>query len=377
MRIVPTLKEKGFTLIEVLLAMAILTFVLTGAYQLSSQAIKVSRTSQERSQAAQLIQEQAEALRALRDSATSWQEFRDLVAGAMRPAIPEGQKCQGIVTEDLEGSFFHVEKGATGDAWEPEPYSFCPVVNGADYYEVVVAGEFVGDDPTDPDRFRATIRVEWPSYGGSNNQLDRSEISLRLTDADYAVSAVYPDSTPATTPTPPSGGGGTPTPTPPGGGGPSGCTNGQSRTGAPPVVVSFTDPPAPWHNHEGSIWTFAFTSNTYSAAVPPGSYEVVLEAFEWRRPPYDDDQRNESYKIQLFTGSNQQWESGSTDDIIDADPDGNGFESNQTSVGCANLSRAITSVRTTHDRLCTLPDPINNCNPNSVRAVKAYFYPVN
>ncbi|HSX28519.1 MAG TPA: prepilin-type N-terminal cleavage/methylation domain-containing protein [Candidatus Saccharimonadales bacterium] len=71
--------QAGDTIIEVLLAIVIISVVITGAYQATNSGLRIGQNSIERTQAAELTSAQAEALRSLRDlkgtsatMATAW-----------------------------------------------------------------------------------------------------------------------------------------------------------------------------------------------------------------------------------------------------------------------------------------------------------------
>ena len=66
--------QRGDTLVEVAVAMAILSLVLASSVVLGTTSIKVGRSAKERSQAAEFAQSQAEALRSYRD-AVPWNTF--------------------------------------------------------------------------------------------------------------------------------------------------------------------------------------------------------------------------------------------------------------------------------------------------------------
>lgn len=67
--------ERGDTLVEVTIALAILSVVLMGAMLVATTAFGQGQTAKERTQLANEAQQQAEALRSFRDNHT-WTEFR-------------------------------------------------------------------------------------------------------------------------------------------------------------------------------------------------------------------------------------------------------------------------------------------------------------
>lgn len=78
-RLQPWHNQRGDTIIEVLIAITILSTVLFSAYGLANQTAKLGLSAREQDQATQLLQHQAEGLRYMRDNAASWQDFADAV----------------------------------------------------------------------------------------------------------------------------------------------------------------------------------------------------------------------------------------------------------------------------------------------------------
>ena len=64
----PQSNQRGDTLVEVTIALAILVMVLLSSFNLASYAFRLGEQAKERTQASQLAQEQAEALRNYRDN---------------------------------------------------------------------------------------------------------------------------------------------------------------------------------------------------------------------------------------------------------------------------------------------------------------------
>lgn len=80
------LDQRGDTLVEVMIATAILTVVLAASYNIAGAVFRLGQSAKERTQAANLIQEQAEALRSFRDS-RSWAQFTHPVNGVPRDSM--------------------------------------------------------------------------------------------------------------------------------------------------------------------------------------------------------------------------------------------------------------------------------------------------
>ncbi len=74
------LDQKGETLVEVVMALGILSLVLVSSYALATGTFRLGRGAGERTQAVNYLQQQAEALRAYRNQVT-WPEFAQTVSG--------------------------------------------------------------------------------------------------------------------------------------------------------------------------------------------------------------------------------------------------------------------------------------------------------
>jgi len=69
------LDQRGETLVEVVMALGILSLVLVSSYALATGTFRLGRGAGERTQAVNYLQEQAEALRTYRN-ANTWDDFR-------------------------------------------------------------------------------------------------------------------------------------------------------------------------------------------------------------------------------------------------------------------------------------------------------------
>ncbi len=72
--------QRGDTLVEITIALAILSFVLLSSFNLASFSFRLGQMAKERTQGVQLAQEQAEALRNFRDN-SSWANFNSGAVG--------------------------------------------------------------------------------------------------------------------------------------------------------------------------------------------------------------------------------------------------------------------------------------------------------
>lgn len=131
------LGQRGDTLIEVTIALAILTFVLTGAFVTAHAAYVEGQTAKERSMLTDIAQQQGEALESFRDSHT-WQEFVYGSTGSHNPSCTNNSMtvyCGVIDRHDVDCDqldpgiqpCFHMElkkltiNGVTVQQWVPIP----------------------------------------------------------------------------------------------------------------------------------------------------------------------------------------------------------------------------------------------------------------
>lgn len=125
--------ERGETLVEVVMALGILSLVLVSSYALATGTFRLGRGAGERTQAVNYLQEQVEALRTYRNSNT-WETFRNRMnaygtnsfcmqqqAGVWAPttekckrdAIDISIKATPTVTANVDGEQFNYELTAT------------------------------------------------------------------------------------------------------------------------------------------------------------------------------------------------------------------------------------------------------------------------
>ena len=80
------LDQRGETLVEVVMALGILSLVLVSSYALATGTFRLGRGAGERTQAVNYLQEQAEALRTYRDKTAQWSDFSTKMA-AYNPSL--------------------------------------------------------------------------------------------------------------------------------------------------------------------------------------------------------------------------------------------------------------------------------------------------
>lgn len=81
--------QRGETLVEVVMALGILSLVLVSTYALATGSFRLGRGAGQRTQAVNYLQEQAEALRTYRDQQSTWAVF----TAGMAPYVPAGTFC--------------------------------------------------------------------------------------------------------------------------------------------------------------------------------------------------------------------------------------------------------------------------------------------
>ncbi len=93
----------GDTLVEVMLATAILSLVLAGAFTISNRATRINQTASERTQVSNLMQREAELIRALKDTgeAALWTAVDSRNNGSENSSF-----CDGSGSNPRVGAFY-------------------------------------------------------------------------------------------------------------------------------------------------------------------------------------------------------------------------------------------------------------------------------
>jgi prepilin-type N-terminal cleavage/methylation domain-containing protein len=173
--------ERGDTLVEVTIALAILALVLTGAFAITNKAYRIGQDAKERTQMVSDAQQQAEALQSFRDSHT----WRDFVLGAgTLPGIVvrNGSGDCDTTTAGLQ-TCFHMERRVIAglDQWVPVVGPMAGTqIGGLGYVRITVS----------PDVAPATVQPSYdfkvqygvPPRGGG--QMLASDLKLHLTNID-------------------------------------------------------------------------------------------------------------------------------------------------------------------------------------------------
>jgi prepilin-type N-terminal cleavage/methylation domain-containing protein len=151
------LGQRGDTLIEVTMALAIIGMVITGAFVLSDKALQLGLTARERSQMVSAAQEQAETLISYRDS-NDWPTF--------------SQKIGSLITSSGK---FHM--AVSGGVWSP--------TGGTVVSDILPGGNQIWVESSDAGlgvtTYHFAIHYSEPAIGGGTNS---SVIYLQLTNLD-------------------------------------------------------------------------------------------------------------------------------------------------------------------------------------------------
>lgn len=202
------LGQYGDSLIEVTLALGILSMVLLTAMAVAVRAYNAGQVAQERTSVANEAQAQMEVLRAFRDNHT-WEEFLRGRSGQFAGVLNAATASPCVPTSQVPGDCFHMQAIVLGSRTE-----FVPVggkANGyvpTSYIEMMVIPG-AGSTPKVVD---IQISYGFDVRGGGSSSI--GHIKTRLTDPRTAgvvppSVSVLPTPTPIATPTP------VPTPTPP------------------------------------------------------------------------------------------------------------------------------------------------------------------
>lgn len=113
--------QRGDTLVEVTLALAILISVLLGATTIAVRAFNISRTAQERTHIANEAQAQMETLRAFRDNHT-WSEFLHGLSG-IYAGVLNSASYSCTVTPGFSGPCFHMGSAVVNSRQEFVPFA--------------------------------------------------------------------------------------------------------------------------------------------------------------------------------------------------------------------------------------------------------------
>ena len=173
MKSVSYLQDRGDTIVEVMIAIAIVSSVLAGAFTVTQKSSTAVRTSQERSEILQLMQGQVELVRAIALKATS--ETADI--------FDDGYFCIDDTTTPVERVDF---TGTTNLDVASTYHEKCRELGSGDLYNIAV----IYNDTTKV----FTVTGRWDRIGGGIN---RAQLSYRIVPAAVATIPSTPSTPPA------------------------------------------------------------------------------------------------------------------------------------------------------------------------------------
>lgn len=155
--------QRGETLVEVVMALAILSLVLVSSYALATGTFRVGRGAGERTQAVNYLQEQAESLRSYRDKSASWADF-----------VQSIQQYNGSPAENR----FCMKKDSTTNSWKPVATTGGDCTIGGITISVItkVDGSYVGPDGL-ADLYRFDFMATWKTGSTDNNVLLNTKLT--------------------------------------------------------------------------------------------------------------------------------------------------------------------------------------------------------
>lgn len=162
--------QRGDTLVEVVMAIAILAMVLVASFNVASSAFRLGQSAKERTQASNLIQEQSEALRNYRDT-HKWS----------KPAPVNDDMLDNISF----GPKFHMVKVPTGGSYR---WDFASGALQSGIHRVYIVAT-PSPPPDGTDKIRFDITAEWVPAGGSgaNNVCPGGFVGNCTTISTYLV----------------------------------------------------------------------------------------------------------------------------------------------------------------------------------------------
>jgi hypothetical protein len=178
--------ERGDTLIEVTLAMALLGAVLVSSFFLADKAFILGQSAKERGQLSAAAQEQIEALINFRDS-NSWNTFRtgNAALGVDGISVRSGG-CGVLSGGPANNQCFHMERlGIRPPGSSVTTYQWVPVAGAKNNISGLPPQSSIwiyAPEPISATTFNFQIAYQAPPPGGSI--VNKSTIFLQLTNLD-------------------------------------------------------------------------------------------------------------------------------------------------------------------------------------------------
>lgn len=151
------LDQRGETLVEVVMALGILSLVLVSSYALATGTFRLGRGAGERTQAVNYLQQQAEALRIYRDKSPNWSTFTQAVT-----------PYNGAD----DGAKFCMVKDTSTDSWKPAPTSDAGcTIDGISIKVTTAANDPDLSQSTSgglPEQYKFTMVANWKTASDDN-----------------------------------------------------------------------------------------------------------------------------------------------------------------------------------------------------------------
>lgn len=173
-------RERGDTLVEVTLALAILSSVLLGSMAIATRAFSISRTAQERTHVANEAQAQMETLRAFRDNHT-WDEFLNGKSGQYYGILGASTTSCVPAPELVDGKCFHMRAATVGAHQEFVPSGGSTVGSVPTSFIEITVSPGVG---TPPEQVDIDISYGFQTSGGVSSNV--GHLKTRLTNPKVA-----------------------------------------------------------------------------------------------------------------------------------------------------------------------------------------------
>lgn len=172
--------QRGDTLIEVTLALTILSAVLTGAFVAASGAFKLGQTAKERTALVAAGQRQAEALTNFRDSHT-WSEF--LNGGGVGPTRYNGINTTSTTGCLAPGRCFHMERRQLSGTWQWVPMAGA-LAAAADPKIPATGVVSISTERIDANTYKFHVAYANKTLGNSGNGQNTGELLVQLVNLD-------------------------------------------------------------------------------------------------------------------------------------------------------------------------------------------------
>ncbi len=155
-------QQKGDTIVEVLIALAIIGAVIAGAYATATRSIRLTQQSQERTRATKLAEQQLEAIRSIASSGDANSQIIYGSSDGFCVANPDAGSSDTVAQFDASATIPQNEQDAILTSGDPDG-NYPAACLYDDFYHVHVAKSDTVD--------RFTVTVRWERLGGGIDQI--------------------------------------------------------------------------------------------------------------------------------------------------------------------------------------------------------------